>query len=67
MAHRVILQHELTGKGSIAVERNGCGAIQLFIAKSADGRSRRGTIACQQGEGGFLGNAVILLRVVAIP
>ena len=66
MAHRMILKYELAGERSIAIERHGRGAIQIFIAKSTYCRGRRSTVVCQQGERGFLRNAVILFRVVAV-
>ena len=48
VAHRMILQHELAGQRSVAVQRHGRGAIQFFIAKSTNGRSRCRTVGGQQ-------------------
>ena len=66
VAHRMILKDELASERSIAIERHGRGAIQFFIGESTDCRGRRRTVVCQQRERGFLCNAVILFRVVAV-
>ena len=62
----MILQHELAGERSIAVQRHGRGAVQFFIGESTDGRGRRGTVSCQQGKRSFFGDAVILFCVIAV-
>jgi hypothetical protein len=54
VTHRMILKDELAGKRGIAIERHRRSAIQLFIAKSTYCCCRRNTVACQQGERGFL-------------
>jgi hypothetical protein len=66
MPHRVILQHELAGERRVAIERHRRGAIQLFIAESADRGSRRSAVGFQQRKRGFFRGRVMLLCMVAV-
>ena len=47
VAHGMILKDELAGERSIAIERYGSGAIQLFIAELTYCRCGRSTVLCQ--------------------
>ena len=53
-------------RGGIAIEGHGYGAIQFGVGEGADSGGGRGTVGGEQGEGCFLGDALIFLGVAVV-